>query len=56
VRFLARILLMVFLGRGLFRLFFPYQTIQSLDASAEDLLFLADFLIEEGEQAQPQLP
>jgi hypothetical protein len=47
---------MVPLGRRLFRLFFPYQPIQSLDASAEDPLFLADFLIEEGEQTQPQLP
>ena len=47
---------MVALGRGLFRLFFPDQPVQGLDASAEDTLFLTDFLIEEGEQAQPQLP
>jgi hypothetical protein len=47
---------MVALGRRLFRFFFPDQPIQSLDASAKDPLFLTNFLIEEGEQAQPQLP
>jgi len=49
-------ILMVALGRGLFRLFFPDQPVQGLDASTEDALLLTDFLIEEGEQAQPELP
>jgi hypothetical protein len=47
---------MVALSCGLFSLFFPDQPVQGLDASAEDPLFLADFLIEEGKQAQTQLP
>ena len=47
---------MVALDRGLFRLFFPDQPIQGLNASAEDALFPADLLVEEGEQAQAQLP
>jgi hypothetical protein len=37
-------------------LFFPDQPVQGLDASTEDTLLLADFLIEEGDQAQPELP
>jgi len=48
--------MMVAPGRGLFRLFFPDQPVQGLDASTEDALLLTDFLIEEGEQAQPELP
>ncbi len=49
-------ILMVALGRGLFRLFFPDQPVQGLDASTEDAFLFTDFLIEKGEEAQPELP
>jgi hypothetical protein len=36
--------------------FFPDQPIQGRDAPAEDALLPAYFLIQQGEQAQAQLP